>query len=74
MLADHSIALRVNRAVLHFNNGSYDLALADMNEVIARDRQNAAHYENRAAVYQAVNQHDLCQRDLDMVERCKELA
>ena len=50
--------------VLHFNQGSYDLALADMNDVIARDAPNPAHYENRAAIYQATEHRELCQRDL----------
>jgi len=64
-----SVALRVNRAVLHFNNGSYDLALADMNQAIVRDADNPAHYENRAAIYKAAEQPDLCQRDLDMAAK-----
>ena len=36
-MTEDSIAMCVNRAVLHYNNGAYDLALADMDDVIARD-------------------------------------
>ena len=73
-LTDDSIAMCVNRAVLHYNNGAYELALADMNDVIARDPQNPDHYENRAAIYQAIDRQDLYQRDLGMAELCKEAA
>jgi Tfp pilus assembly protein PilF len=73
-LASQSIPMRVNRAVLHFNNGSYERALSDMHDVIARDPGEAAHYENRAAIYQATGRRDLELRDLDMAERCKERA
>jgi tetratricopeptide (TPR) repeat protein len=73
-LAPDSIPMRVNRAVLHFNSGSFELALADMNDVIAREPQEAAHYENRAAIYQAIDRRDLHSRDLDMAERCRELV
>ena len=66
--------MRVNRAVLHFNNGSFEHALADMNDVIAREPQEAAHYENRAAIYQAIDRADLYSHDLDMAERCRELV
>jgi tetratricopeptide (TPR) repeat protein len=73
-LAPDAIAMRVNRAVLRFNGGLYELALADMNEVIALEPQETAHYENRAAIYQALDRHDLYAHDLEMAERCKELA
>jgi tetratricopeptide (TPR) repeat protein len=73
-LAPDSIPMRVNRAVQHFNNGSYELALSDMNEVIAREPREPLHYENRAAIYQAIDRRDLHLRDLDMAERCKEFA
>ena len=66
--------MRVNRAVLHYNTGSFELALADMNHVIGLDPQEAAHYENRAAIYEAMNQHDLHQRDLAIAERHTEAA
>jgi Flp pilus assembly protein TadD len=66
--------VRVNRAVLHFNAGLYDLALADMHHVIALDPDEASHYENRAAIYEAMRRDDLHQRDIAMAERCKEAA
>lgn len=69
-----STAVWVNRAVLHFNNGSYDRALADMDAVIARDGDNADHYENRAAIYKAMAYEDLCRRDLTAAQRCREAA
>lgn len=65
-------AVRVNRAVLHYNNGSYRLALSDMDHVIAREAQEAAHYENRAAIYQAMNWEDLYLHDLRAAQRCRE--
>ncbi len=73
-MTDDSVAMRVNRAVLHYNNGAYEQALADMDEVIARDSQNPNHYENRAAIYQAIDRQDLHQRDLSMAEHFKEAA
>jgi tetratricopeptide (TPR) repeat protein len=69
-----SAAVRVNRAVLHFNAGLYGLALADMHHVIALDPDEASHYENRAAIYEAMRRDDLHQRDIAMAERCKEAA
>jgi tetratricopeptide (TPR) repeat protein len=74
VLAPDSIAVRVNRAVLHFNGRSYEQALSDMNDVIALDPQEPAHYENRAAIYQAIDRQDLYLHDLGMAERCKEPA
>jgi tetratricopeptide (TPR) repeat protein len=67
-------AVRVNRAVLHYNNGSFDLALEDMDHVIAHDAQDPSHYENRAAIYQAINREDLYLRDLGLAERVREIA
>jgi tetratricopeptide (TPR) repeat protein len=69
-----SIAMRVNRAVLHFNNGTYELALSDMDDVIARDTHDAAHYENRAAIYQAMGRQDLYSREIEMAKRYTEHA
>ncbi|HEY2531832.1 MAG TPA: tetratricopeptide repeat protein [Xanthobacteraceae bacterium] len=69
-----STAVRVNRAVLHYNNGSYELALSDMDHVIAGDAQEAAHYENRAAIYEAMNREDLYLCDLRTAQRCREAA
>jgi tetratricopeptide (TPR) repeat protein len=69
-----SAAVRVNRAVLHFNAGSYELALADMDHVIDLDPDEASHYENRAAIYEAMHRGDLHSRDIAMAERCKEAA
>jgi tetratricopeptide (TPR) repeat protein len=69
-----STAARVNRAVLHYNNGSYGLALVDMDHVIALDAQDPSHYENRAAIYQAINREDLYLRDLGLAERVRETA
>ena len=40
-----AVAVRINRAVLHYNNGCFDLALADMDHVITLDPQEAGHYE-----------------------------
>jgi tetratricopeptide (TPR) repeat protein len=73
-LANGSIAMRVNRAVLHFNNKSYERALSDMNDVIALDPREPAHYENRAAIYRAISRQDLYLHDLDTAERCREPA
>ena len=69
-----SIAMRVNRAVLHFNNGTYELALSDMDDVVARDTHDAAHYENRAAIYQAMGRQDLYSREIEMAKRYTEHA
>jgi tetratricopeptide (TPR) repeat protein len=69
-----STAARVNRAVLHYNNGSYGPALADMDHVIAREAREAAHYENRAAIYRAMNLEELCLRDLAKAELCRQAA
>jgi tetratricopeptide (TPR) repeat protein len=63
-----SVAMRVNRAVLHFNNGAYDRALEDMDAVIAQEPRLPAHYENRAAIYQAIDRPDLHRRDLALAE------
>jgi tetratricopeptide (TPR) repeat protein len=73
-LGYESMAVRVNRAVLHYNNGSYRLALADMDHVIDRDGRDASQYENRAAIYQAMEREDLYLRDLAAAERCREAA
>jgi tetratricopeptide (TPR) repeat protein len=73
-MTDDPIAMRVNRAVLHYNRGEYELALADMNAVIARDPRNPDHYENRAAIYQAIDEQDLYRCDLGMAERFKQAA
>ncbi len=69
-----STAARVNRAVLHYNNGSYPLALADLDHVIARETDNADHYENRAAIYKAMDRADLHLRDLEMAQQCRRVA
>jgi tetratricopeptide (TPR) repeat protein len=69
-----STAARVNRAVLHYNNGSYGLALVDMDHVIALDAQDPSHYENRAAIYQAIDREDLYLRDLGLAEHVRETA
>jgi tetratricopeptide (TPR) repeat protein len=73
-ITDDPVAMRVNRAVLHYNRGDYERALADMNEVIVRDPRNPDHYENRAAIYQAMDDQDRYRRDLGMAERFKEAA
>jgi tetratricopeptide (TPR) repeat protein len=73
-LGYEATAVRVNRAVLHYNNGSYALALADMDQVIAREARDPAHYENRAAIYQALNLEELRLRDLATAELCREAA
>ena len=69
-----SAAIRVNRAVLHFNNGAFGRALTDMNEAIALDPDDPDHYENRAAIHAAMDRRDLYLRDLDLMARCRELA
>jgi tetratricopeptide (TPR) repeat protein len=69
-----SIPVRVNRAAMRYNNGSYELALLDMNQVIARDANHAAHYENRAVIYQAMNQQALYLCDLDLASRYRDAA
>jgi predicted Zn-dependent protease len=73
-LGDDSTAVRVNRAALHFNNGAYGRALADMDHVIAREAQEPAHYENRAAIYRAMNLEEPCRRDLASAELCRQAA
>jgi tetratricopeptide (TPR) repeat protein len=73
-LGDDSTAVRVNRAALHFNNGAYGLALADMDHVITREAQEPAHYENRAAIYRAMNLEEPCRRDLASAELCRQAA
>jgi hypothetical protein len=40
-----------------------------MDHVIALDAQDPSHYENRAAIYLAINREDLYLRDLDLAER-----
>ena len=45
-----------------------------MDAVIARDGDNADHYENRAAIYKAMAYEDLCRRDLTAAQRCREAA
>jgi tetratricopeptide (TPR) repeat protein len=69
-----STAVRVNRAVLHYSNGMYRLALADMDHVIASDPGDPAHYENRAEIHRAMQHQELCVRDLEMADRCREPA
>jgi tetratricopeptide (TPR) repeat protein len=69
-----SAAIRVNRAVLHFNNGAFGLALTDMNQAIALDPDDPDHYENRAAIHAAMDRRDLYLRDLGLMARCRELA
>jgi tetratricopeptide (TPR) repeat protein len=73
-LGDDSTAVRVNRAVLHFNNGSYRLALADMDHVIAREAQEPTHYENRAVIFRAMSLEEPCLRDLAAAELCRQAA
>ena len=51
----NSIAARVNRAVLHYNAASYELALADMDYVITIDANNADHHKNRDQIYKAMS-------------------
>jgi tetratricopeptide (TPR) repeat protein len=67
-----STALRVNRAVLHYNNGAYGLALSDMDHVIGLEADHGEHYENRAEIHRAMHQEDLYRRDIAMAERCRE--
>ena len=57
------------------NKGHYDLALADMNDVIASEPRTplTTKIEPRY-IQEAMQRSDLCQRDMDMAERCKELA
>ena len=73
-LGYESLAARINRAVLHYENGAFDLALADMDHVIARDDREPAYFENRAAIHQAMDREDLRARDLAAAERCREDA
>ena len=73
-LGCESAALHVNRAVLHYTNGVYDRALADMERAITLEAQEPSHYENRAAIYRAMERDDLCERDLQLAERCREFA
>jgi tetratricopeptide (TPR) repeat protein len=62
-------AVRVNRAVLHYNAGAYALALADMDDVIASEPDESSHYENRAAIYKALEQDDLYAADISRAEQ-----
>ncbi len=68
------IPVRVNRAALHYNAGSFGLALADMDNVIDAEPEKSSHYENRAAIYRALGREDLCLRDISMAKRCSEPA
>lgn len=70
---DH-VAARVNRAVIHYGHGRYAEALDDMNHVVALEPAVASHYENRSAIYQAMNQPHLQSRDLDAVRQYGEAA
>jgi len=45
-----------------------------MDRVIDVEANQAAHYENRAAIYQAMRHDDLYERDIAMADRCRELA
>ena len=69
-----SAPIRVNRAVLRFNNGEFGSALADMDQAIALDPDDPDHYENRAAIYSDMDRQDLYLRDLRLMARCRELA
>ena len=69
-----STALRVNRAVLHYNNGAYGLALSDMDHVIGLEADHGEHYENRAEIHRAMHQEDLYRGDIAMAERCREVV
>ena len=69
-----SAAIRVNRAVLHFNDGAFGLALSDMDQAIALDPDDPDHYENRAAIHAAMDRRDLYLRDLDLMAHCRELV
>lgn len=60
---------RVNRAVIQFGRGDLASALDDINFAIQREPANMAHYENRAAIYQALNQTELQEQDLAVVEQ-----
>jgi tetratricopeptide (TPR) repeat protein len=65
------LAARVNRAVYYFNQKVFYLALSDMNYVIGTEKDDASHYENRAAIYQAMNQEDLYLSDIEAANRCR---
>jgi tetratricopeptide (TPR) repeat protein len=73
-LGYESTAARVNRAVLYYNNGAYSQALSDMDYVIGRDAHDPAHYENRAAIHQAMRRQDLYDQDMNSAERYREMA
>jgi tetratricopeptide (TPR) repeat protein len=69
-----SAALRVNRAVLRYNKGTFALALSDMDRAINLESGCAEHYENRAAIHRAMECDDLYRRDLVMAERFRAAA
>lgn len=72
--ANAPVTARVNRAVLHYQDGNFDKALADMNAVIAAEPTNASHYENRSAIFAAMNQAAMEQADTLAAQRYREAA
>ena len=66
------IPARVNRAILFFDQAAFELAVADMNHVIALDGEQGSHYRNRAEIFRAMNRQDLCEADLAKAERYEE--
>lgn len=67
-LAGNLVAARVNKAVLLYNKGLFDPALAEMNSVISIEQSESGHYENRAAIYREMGKWDLCKKDEEMAE------
>lgn len=61
---EQAVSARVNRAVLRFNAGAFDLALSDMDSVIALEPNNAEHYQNRAEIFRSLDRSELCARDM----------
>ena len=62
-LTPDSITARVNRAVLCYARADFAQALADMNHAIAVDPGETSHYENRAAIYEALGHLEFAEVD-----------
>ena len=67
-LAPESVVARVNKAVLLFDQGRFDSALTEMNDVIALEEFEPSHYENRSVIHEKIGRWDLSRDDQKRAE------
>lgn len=61
----------VNRGNIYFNQGKYDIAIADYNECLKIDSNEQLALENRGAAYGAIGKFDLALADMTQALKLK---